>query len=154
MTALLGAFRRERNGAVADSMCYYGRSYGLNSVMAGAETAIVPAIAALNLGERRSWCRYFCPVGALLSLIAGFNKTTRPKADKSLCVRSDGTPCTICSGVCPEHIDPCDDLGDRPLSECTRCGKCIESCPYGALSFTKSNKRVEAKATATAVGEE
>ena len=30
MTALLGAFRRERNGAVADSMCYYGRSYGLN----------------------------------------------------------------------------------------------------------------------------
>lgn len=30
MTALLGAFRRERNGAVADSMRYYGRSYGLN----------------------------------------------------------------------------------------------------------------------------
>lgn len=30
MTALLGAFRRERNGAVADSMRYYGRNYGLN----------------------------------------------------------------------------------------------------------------------------
>lgn len=30
MTALLGAFRRERNGAVADSMRCYGRSYGLN----------------------------------------------------------------------------------------------------------------------------
>ena len=30
MTALLGAFRRERNGAVADSMRYYGRAYGLN----------------------------------------------------------------------------------------------------------------------------
>lgn len=30
MTALLGAFRRERNGAVADSMRYYGRTYGLN----------------------------------------------------------------------------------------------------------------------------
>lgn len=30
MAALLGAFRRERNGAVADSMRFYGRPYGLN----------------------------------------------------------------------------------------------------------------------------
>lgn len=30
MTHLLGAFRRERNGAVADSMRFYGRPYGLN----------------------------------------------------------------------------------------------------------------------------
>lgn len=30
MTRLLGAFRRERNGAVADSMRFYGRPYGLN----------------------------------------------------------------------------------------------------------------------------
>ena len=30
MAALLGAFRRERNGAVADSMRLYGKPYGLN----------------------------------------------------------------------------------------------------------------------------
>lgn len=30
MAALLGRMRRERNGAVADAMCYYGRRYGLN----------------------------------------------------------------------------------------------------------------------------
>lgn len=30
MTALLGAMRRERNGAVADAMRFYGRPYGLN----------------------------------------------------------------------------------------------------------------------------
>ena len=30
MAALLGAFRRERNGAVADAMRFYGRPYGLN----------------------------------------------------------------------------------------------------------------------------
>ena len=30
MAALLGAFRRERNGAVADTMRFYGRPYGLN----------------------------------------------------------------------------------------------------------------------------
>ena len=30
MAALLGAFRRERNGAVADSMRFHGRPYGLN----------------------------------------------------------------------------------------------------------------------------
>lgn len=30
MVALLGAMRRERNGAVADAMRYYGANYGLN----------------------------------------------------------------------------------------------------------------------------
>lgn len=30
MAALLGAMRRERNGAVADAMRFYGRRYGLN----------------------------------------------------------------------------------------------------------------------------
>ena len=30
MAALLGAFRRERNGAVADSMHFHGKPYGLN----------------------------------------------------------------------------------------------------------------------------
>jgi hypothetical protein len=30
MAALLGAFRRERNGAVADSMRFYGAPFGLN----------------------------------------------------------------------------------------------------------------------------
>ena len=30
MAALLGAFRRERNGAVADAMRFYGHPYGLN----------------------------------------------------------------------------------------------------------------------------
>ena len=30
MAALLGAFRRERNGAVADSMRFYGAPCGLN----------------------------------------------------------------------------------------------------------------------------
>lgn len=30
MTTLLGAMRRERNGAVADAMRFYGRPYGLN----------------------------------------------------------------------------------------------------------------------------
>ena len=30
MVALLGAMRRERNGAVADAMRYYGADYGLN----------------------------------------------------------------------------------------------------------------------------
>ncbi len=30
MVALLSRMRRERNGAVADAMCYYGITYGLN----------------------------------------------------------------------------------------------------------------------------
>jgi polyferredoxin len=36
--------------------------------MQSAELAIVPALAATEIAERRSWCRYLCPVGATLGI--------------------------------------------------------------------------------------
>ena len=47
MTALLGRFRRERNGAVADAMGYRGRRYGLNYGVS------LPTVRALARAEGR-----------------------------------------------------------------------------------------------------
>lgn len=47
MTALLGAMRRERNGAVADTMAYYGKPYGLNYGVS------LPTVRQLARAERR-----------------------------------------------------------------------------------------------------
>ncbi len=48
MVSLLGALRRQRNGAVADGMCYYGERYGLNY---GVSLPTVRAMAAERDGD-------------------------------------------------------------------------------------------------------
>ncbi len=97
---------------------------------------VFPVILILELTLLRKWCHRFCPIGALFSLLGRFAKITQPKVRRDACLRSSGTACAACAAACPEHIDPCDDLGDRPLSECTRCGSCVQACPKDALYLT------------------
>lgn len=54
MTALLGRFRRERNGAVADTMGYRGRRYGLNY---GVSLPTVRSVARAE-GRDHEFARY------------------------------------------------------------------------------------------------
>lgn len=98
---------------------------------------VFPLIIVAELTLLRKWCHRFCPISALMGLVANFNKATRPKIDPDLCLRKDGTPCTVCAAACPEFIDPAGDLGDRALAECTRCGQCAAACPADAIRFTK-----------------
>lgn len=93
-------------------------------------------ILIIELVFLRKWCSKFCPVGALLSLIGKANRTFRPHADASKCLRTTGGQlCGACAAACPEQIDPQSDLGVHSLNECTRCGKCADVCPAQALSF-------------------
>ena len=99
------------------------------------EVLVFPALLVLELTVLRKWCHRFCPVGALLSLLSRGNRTFKPHVDASMCARHAGSLCAACAQACPEHIDPCADLGDRSLAECTRCGACVNTCPAKALSF-------------------
>ena len=99
------------------------------------EVLVFPALLVLELTVFRKWCHRFCPVGALLSLLARGNRTFKPHVNASMCARHAGSSCAACVQACPEHIDPCADLGDRSLAECTRCGACVNTCPAKALSF-------------------
>ena len=99
------------------------------------EVLLFPALLVLELTVLRKWCHRFCPVGALLSLLSRGNRTFKPHVDASMCARHAGSSCAACAQACPEHIDPCADLGDRSLAECTRCGACVNTCPAKALSF-------------------
>lgn len=115
---------------------------------------VFPAILLLEVLLFRKWCHVFCPLGALISLVASHSKTFRPHVDASACKRSAGVACNVCSAVCPELIDPHDDKGMRPLDECTKCGQCVDSCPSGALSIpmidrSKSSDRAEVETDAS-----
>lgn len=113
------------------------------------------AILAVELIFLRKWCSKICPIGALLSLVSKFNKTFRPKADESKCLRTTTEKsCGVCATSCPEHIDPQSDKGLVSVNECTRCYKCAETCPQQAIGFPLLNKKEKVKAELNAVSPE
>ena len=86
-------------------------------------------IVALNLVASRFWCRYLCPLGAMLGLVSKVSLKRREVND--LC-----RECDACVGVCPTGtIDPERGYASDP-GECTVCLNCQETCPYGAIGFS------------------
>ena len=77
----------------------------------------------------RGWCRYFCPVGAIL---APFNKISmlHVSVDKTKCIQ-----CNACNDVCPMGIDVVNMDRDP---ECILCGKCIDVCPKNCIKFKRN----------------
>lgn len=103
---------------------------------------VFPLIVIAEVVILRRWCHTLCPMGTLLSLLSALNKTARPSVDASLCLRDkDGAACKACAAACPESIDPHSNLGDRPLTECIKCGNCKLTCPVGAIRFPWIEKK-------------
>jgi len=74
----------------------------------------------------RFWCRYLCPMGAVLSL---FNRVSllRLRLDTDRC-----TECSACATACPMGIDPHKEHDNH---NCIKCGACAEACKFSALSL-------------------
>lgn len=85
-------------------------------------------VLALNLVERRFWCRYLCPLGALLGLISrwAFLKRT---------VSEGCTSCGICDHDCQGAAGAGSTARWKP-SECMACFNCGDACPTSSVAFT------------------
>lgn len=102
----------------------FSQPYYLQSLFIG---LIFVAILALNLVEKRFWCRYLCPLGALLGLISRFAFVGRE-------ISEGCTSCGKCERHCPSASSP--QKEDRwQRQECFMCFNCDDLCPTKAVTF-------------------
>lgn len=80
----------------------------------------------------RVWCRFFCPLAALMHIYARFSRF-RIFPEKSKCIS-----CNVCTSVCHQGIDIM-NFANKGLAmedpECVRCSACVQQCPTGVLAF-------------------
>src|SRR2546423_8507771 len=85
----------------------------------------------------RVWCRFACPLAALMHIYARFSRF-RILADKKKCIS-----CNVCTSVCHQGIDVM-NFANKGMAmqdpECVRCSACVQSCPTGVLSFGQVDK--------------
>lgn len=84
----------------------------------------------------RVWCRFFCPLAALMHIYARLS-VYRIFADKKKCIS-----CGICTRVCHMGIDVMGYANKgRPLDdyECVRCSACVHFCPVSCLRFGRTS---------------
>lgn len=95
-----------------------------------------------SLFVERAWCRYFCPLGAALSLISPLS-LFKVRRNSSSC-----SNCNLCSRNCPMGIQA--NEGQGPSSrECIKCGQCVETCPKSGTMEIKRGSKVVSMTQAT-----
>ncbi|CAN5331639.1 NAD(P)-binding domain-containing protein [soil metagenome] len=86
----------------------------------------------------RVWCRFACPLAALMHIYARFSRF-RILANKKKCIS-----CNVCTSVCHQGIDVMNFANKgMPMEdpECVRCSACVQSCPTGVLSFGQVDRK-------------
>lgn len=88
----------------------------------------------------RVWCRFACPLAALMHVYARFSRFAIVP-EKKKCIS-----CNVCTSMCHMGIDIM-NFANKGLPmkdpECVRCSACVQSCPTGVLQFGQVSRTGE-----------
>lgn len=104
--------------------------------LSGVSLAIIIVLVVISLPVRNPFCRYLCPYGALLGLVALASplKVTR---ERTACVS-----CGLCTQVCPAYI-PVMAKERVHSEECIGCWRCVSHCrAAGALEMKLPGRKI------------
>ena len=74
----------------------------------------------------RFFCRFFCPMGAVFSLLPVLPLFSLQR-DRKECLKG----CSACTRMCPSDIELPASFSAAVRGDCFQCQKCIETCPQG-----------------------
>jgi polyferredoxin len=108
-----------------------------NPVVTGSILIGIIAIALLigMFFQRRSFCRYLCPIGSLIGIYAMFSAVELRSKDCAVCKNHKRKDCylgTEKSYGCP-MFEVIPNLDSNNL--CNFCGECIKSCPKNNITL-------------------
>jgi polyferredoxin len=97
-----------------------------------AQIFIMGAVLVFAAYVPRSWCKYFCPHGAIMAILNKFSFLGL-RRDPVKCAKAE---CRLCVEVCPMRV-PILDLPWEKFSdsECIYCLKCVDACPDKAIKL-------------------
>lgn len=76
--------------------------------------------------EERYFCKFFCPMGAVFSLLPTLPFFTL-RRDRENCLKG----CKACTNTCPVCIGLPEEKSLEVCGDCFQCQKCIDICPKG-----------------------
>ena len=91
--------------------------------------AMILIVLALNAVRTRFWCRYLCPLGAMLGLVSKV-AWLRQRVETAAC-----SSCGLCVDACPMGTISEDRGFNADPAECTLCMNCLQACNRGGISF-------------------
>jgi polyferredoxin len=118
-------FMQQPYGIIADvKMLNFFRHIGETGII------VIGVLMLLSVLIQNFWCRYLCPYGALMGLVAMLSPI-KIRRDEEACI-----DCAKCAKACPSQL-PVDRLVEISSAECTACMSCVAVCPAeNALQFS------------------
>lgn len=103
------------------------------------------------IGGTRVWCRYFCPMAAILGLVQKAGRF-RIRVKRNMCIS-----CGLCSKYCEMGIDVrayAQANQDFVRASCVGCGLCAEVCPRDVLRLENVRRRDPQELTLQSLADE
>ncbi len=125
--------RRSDGSRIGGIMTFLNYAWGVDLLWAG-----IFGVALYFWFSGRVWCRFACPLAALMHIYTRFSRF-RIISEKKKCIS-----CNVCTSVCHQGIDVMNFANKGiPMEDpqCVRCSACVQSCPTGVLTFGQVDRR-------------